>query len=140
MQKQRLLERIASLEAGDASQKKLTTEQVLVASIRAHLQRILNTRQGSVPIDSAFGVPDFTNLAGSFSVGSTSEIIKDLTRMISSYETRLTQPKITIYNAENEVLSLSFQLEGFVSIADQQIPIRLATRVSSSGKITLQSL
>lgn len=140
MQKQRLLERIASLEAGDVLQKKLSAEQVLIASIQAHLQRILNTRQGSVPIDSDFGVPDFTNLAGSFSVGSTSEMIKDLTRMISRYETRLIQPKITISTAESEVLSLNFQLEGFVSIADRQIPVRLATKVSASGKITLQSL
>lgn len=140
MQEQRLLERIASLEASDASQKKLTSEQVLVASIQAHLQRILNTRQGSVPIDPQFGVPDFTNLAGSFSVGSTPEVIKDLTRMISSYEPRLLQPKITVAKNENEVLSLSFQLEGFVSIADRKIPIRLATRVSSSGKVTLQHI
>ena len=140
MQEQRLLERIASLEAGGASKKNLTTEQVLVASIQAHLQRILNTRQGSVPIDPQFGVPDFTNLAGSFSVGSTPEIVKDLTRMISSYEPRLLQPKITVAKAENEVLSLSFQLEGFVSIGDRHIPIRLATRVSSSGRVTLQNL
>ncbi len=140
MQEQRLLERIASLEAGGASKKNLTTEQVLVASIQAHLQRILNTRQGSVPIDPQFGVPDFTNLAGSFSVGSTPEIVKDLTRMISSYEPRLLQPKITVAKAENEVLSLSFQLEGFISVGDRNIPIRLATRVSSSGRVTLQNL
>ncbi|WP_269901409.1 type VI secretion system baseplate subunit TssE [Paenalcaligenes faecalis] len=140
MQEQRLLERIASLETGNASNKKLTREQVLLNSIQAHLQRILNTRQGSVPIDPLFGVPDFTNLAGSFSVGSTPEVVKDLTRMISSYEPRLLHPKISVAEAENEVLSLSFQLEGIVQIDERQVPVRLATRVSSSGKVTLQAL
>lgn len=138
MQEQRLLERIAHLEMGNTPESKQTNEQRLICSIQSHLLRILNTRQGSVPIDPNFGVPDFTNLAGSFSAGSTPEIVHDLTRMIQLYEPRLMQPKITVAEADNEVLSLSFQLEGVVRIADRNIPIRLATRVSASGKVTLQ--
>lgn len=138
MREQRLLERIASLEAGNTqSMVSQSPEQLVMESIRAHLQRLFNTRQGSVPIDLELGVPDFTNLAGSFSVGSTLEIVHALTRMIERYEPRLKQPKISIAESENEVLSLNFQLEAYVQLGQQSVPVRLATNISASGKVTL---
>ena len=137
MNEQRLLERIAALQDGDA-RSHLTRAEVLITSIRNHLQRILNTRQGSAPIDPEFGVPDFTNLAGSFSSGTTREIIDSMTRMIRRYEPRLKSPRIELAESGNEVLSLSFSLDGLIEVNNRDIPIRLATRVSSSGQVSLQ--
>ncbi|WP_240500371.1 type VI secretion system baseplate subunit TssE [Pseudomonas syringae] len=136
MREKRLLERIVGLQT-DSERSRLTQAQVLTLSIREHLQRILNTRQGSVPIDPEFGVPDFTNLAGSFATGETSQIIKNMTRMIAHYEPRLKSPRIQVSEGHQEVLSLSFSLDGLVEIDDQYIPIHLATRVSSDGRVSL---
>lgn len=136
MRTQRLLERIASLEAGDGHGD-ATRAQILMASIQGHLQRILNTRQGSVPTDPDFGVPDFTNLAGSFSSGSTRDIVDNLTRMVRTYEPRLKNPRVSLEDAGNEVLSLSFSLEGTIEIDNREIPVRMATRISPSGKVSL---
>lgn len=138
MRELRLLERIAALETGQV-QTQATRAQVLVVSIREHLQRILNTRRGSVPLDPEFGVPDFTNLAGSFSSGSTREIIDSITRMIERYEPRLKAPKVQVSEQGSEVLSLSFSLEGLVQVDDHELPIRLATSISSSGRVSLQA-
>lgn len=138
MRELRLLERIAALETGQI-QTQATRAQVLVVSIREHLQRILNTRRGSVPLDPKFGVPDFTNLAGSFSSGSTREIIDSITRMIERYEPRLKAPKVQVSEQGSEVLSLSFSLEGLVQVDDHELPIRLATSISSSGRVSLQA-
>ena len=80
----------------DNSRTHVTQAEALTQSIVAHLQRILNTRQGSVPIDNEFGVPDFTNLAGSFAVGQTTQIIENMTRMIARYEPRLKSPRIQV--------------------------------------------
>lgn len=137
MNEQRLLERIASLEDGDA-RSHLTRAEVLITSISQHLQRILNTRQGSVPIDPEFGVPDFTNLAGSFSAGSTRDIIESMTRMIRRYEPRLKAPRIEVADAGGEVLALNFSLDGLIEVNNRDIPIRLATHVSASGRVSLQ--
>lgn len=136
MREKRLLERVIGLQT-DSERSRLTQAQVLTLSIREHLQRILNTRQGSVPIDPEFGVPDFTNLAGSFATGETSQIIKNMTRMIAHYEPRLKSPRIQVGEGAQEVLSLSFRLDGLVAIDDQDIPIHLATRVSSDGRVSL---
>ena len=116
----------------DNSRTHVTQAEALTQSIVAHLQRILNTRQGSVPIDTEFGVPDFTNLAGSFAVGQTTQIIENMTRMIARYEPRLKSPRIQVVEGAQEVLSLSFSLED-----NRDIPIHLATRVSSDGHVSL---
>ncbi|AUA56079.1 MULTISPECIES: type VI secretion system baseplate subunit TssE [Achromobacter] len=137
MREHRLLERIASL-GSDVERSHITRAEVLVDSILDHLRRILNTRQGSVPIDLSFGVPDFTNLAGSFSSGTTTQMIEDIGRMIQRYEPRLRQPQITFTNTQDEVLSLGFAISGFIAVDDREIPVRLASHVASNGKVSLR--
>lgn len=136
MRELRLLERIARLEQTEERTRQ-TRAEILAASIIEHLRRILNTRQGSVPIDAQFGVPDFTNLAGSFVVGETGQIIKDINDMIIRYEPRLKQPRIELAEDDQDVLSLSFILEGQVRVNDHDIALRVATRVSSDGRVSL---
>lgn len=131
-----MLERITKLQA-DTGRTHLTQAEVLTQSIIAHLQRILNTRRGSVPIDAEFGVPDFTNLAGSFAIGETTQIIENMTHMIARYEPRLKSPRIRVAEDAQEVLSLSFTLDGLVAIDDRDIPVHLATRVSPDGHVSL---
>lgn len=137
MDERRLLERISSLDANDGSAH-ITRAETLVSSILGHLQRILNTRQGSVPIDASFGVPDFTNLAGSFSTGTTDQIIQDMSRMIQRYEPRLRQPKIMFSSSQDEVLSLAFSISGMVNIDNHDIAVRLTSRVAANGQVSLQ--
>lgn len=137
MDERRLLERISSLGANDGGAH-MTRAETLVNSILGHLHRILNTRQGSVPVDAAFGVPDFTNLAGSFSTGTTEQIIQDMSRMIQRYEPRLRQPQIAFATSQDEVLSLAFSISGTVSVDDREIPVRLTSQVASNGKVSLR--
>lgn len=133
----RLLERLSALGT-DTAQAQVSRAEMLINSILNHLQRILNTRQGSVPIDPEFGVPDFTNLAGSFSSGTTEQIMQDMSRMIQQYEPRLRQPRITFSSNQEEVLSLAFSISGTVSIDDRDIPVRLTSQVASNGKVSLR--
>ncbi len=137
MNERRLLERLTTLGT-ERDLGQTTRAEILIASILGHLQRILNTRQGSVPIDPEFGVPDFTNLAGTFSTGTTEEIVQDMSRMIQRYEPRLRQPQISFASTQDEVLSLAFSISGTVSVDDREIPIRLTSHVSSNGKISLR--
>lgn len=137
MREHRLLERIASL-GSDAERSHITRAEILVDSILDHLRRILNTRQGSVPLDLSFGVPDFTNLAGSFNSGTTAQMIEDISRMIQRYEPRLRQPQIRFSESQDEVLSLGFAISGFIAVDNQDIPVSLSSHVASNGRISLQ--
>jgi type VI secretion system protein len=61
----------------------------VVASIMHHLQKILNTRQGSAPIDDDYGMPDFTDLAMTFSPESVKRLARSIKYVINKYETRM---------------------------------------------------
>lgn len=136
MKELRLLERIA-LSADETSRTHATSTHQLIQSILNHLACILNTRQGSVPIDLKFGVPDFTNLAGSVVSGTTREIIESIEKMIASYEPRLKKPQVKLVEDEKSLLSLSFSINGFIEVDNQDIPIQLSSKVLSNGKITI---
>lgn len=136
MREMRLLERVADLET-DSGRSSQTRAQVLAVSILEHLRRILNTRQGSAPIDVLFGVPDFTNLAGSLVAGETGQVIDEISAMIARYEPRLKQPRLALVESGQDVLSLSFILEGQIRVDDHDVALRVATRVSSDGRVTL---
>ena len=136
MRELRLLERVADLET-ESGRSSQTRAQVLAVSILEHLRRILNTRQGSAPIDVLFGVPDFTNLAGSLVAGETGQVIDEISAMIARYEPRLKQPRLALVEHGQDVLSLSFILEGRIRVDDRDVALRVATRVSSDGRVTL---
>lgn len=136
MKERRLLERVAGLGT-DSQRSHITRAEILVDSILNHLRRILNTRQGSVPIDPSFGVPDFTNFAGSLSGGTTLQMIEDMSRMIQRYEPRLRKPQVTFSESQDDMLSLSFSIAGWIAVDDREIPVRLTSHVASNGQISL---
>ncbi|CAL8478540.1 MULTISPECIES: type VI secretion system baseplate subunit TssE [Caballeronia] len=136
VRERRLLERIASWSAGEARTNE-TQVDVLVDSVMGHLSRLLNTRQGSVQIDPQFGVPDFTNLAGTTAMGSTREIEEEIRRMVLRYEPRIKSPRVTLNREETDVLSIRFALEGSLEVDDREIPLRISTTVGANGRVSI---
>ena len=72
MREERLLERLGVIER---EPRRWETQDVnrQVVSVPLHLERILKTRQGNVPIADDFGMPDYTNIK-MFGSGSAREI------------------------------------------------------------------
>jgi type VI secretion system protein len=136
MREERLLERISRWETG-TQRTKLTSVDVLMGSILRHLRGILNTQRGTVPIDKEYGLPDFSNLAPSFSSGSTKEIQDDLMAAIERYEPRLKLVSIAIVPDETDFLSIKFEVAGAIRVNDRDVPVRLATVVNPDGKVTI---
>ncbi|MDE3019650.1 MAG: type VI secretion system baseplate subunit TssE [Nitrospirota bacterium] len=136
MSEQRLLERISQWEEG-TDYTASPSADTLVRSLLRHLQRILNTKQGSVPIDDTFGVPDYTNLAGSLVPGTPQEIEVGLRQVIERFEPRLKSPHVKLVSGGDDPLSLRFELSGTVAVDDRDIPIHLSTVVSANGKVSV---
>lgn len=135
MRERRLLERVSYWERGmDRSSQ--TQAETLVRSICNHLLRLLNTRQGSVPLDPLFGVPDLTNVAGGLAAGATEDIEEEFRRVISQYEPRLKNPRVSAMPRGGEVLALSFSLSGVLEVNHQLIPLQLSTRLDGNGKLS----
>jgi type VI secretion system protein len=132
----RLLERVACWESGTA-RSNVTRASALIDSVIAHLRCILNTRQGSVPLDPLFGVPDFTNLAGGLSAGSVRDIEVSIRQVITRYEPRLRAPQVALRADAGDPMSLRFDVDGRLEVDGQEIPLQLSTIVGGNGKISV---
>ncbi len=136
MQEERLLERIRKLEI-DPERRENIDPNRQIRSVLNYLQRILNTRQGSVLIAEDFGMPDFTNLPGAFSTGDTHEVERLLKQVIQKYEPRLKRVRIVFEPQQEEILSLRFKVEAQLDRKEGP-PVAFETVVNAGGKISLK--
>ncbi|MHB8369616.1 MAG: type VI secretion system baseplate subunit TssE [Leptospirales bacterium] len=134
--RERLLERIGSLGSQDDTRNLSRFEQV-GGSIRAHLSRILRTRRKSAPISDDFGVPDLSNVAGSFEAGSTVEIVKAILETVARYEQRLLSPRVRAHETTTELGALRLEISGEIPVNGQNMPIQFPVLVKANGEVVL---
>jgi type VI secretion system protein len=135
MYEERLTQRIRNLERRGAGKGTGDVSQV-VNSIINHLQRVLNTRQGSVPIADDYGMPDFTNYQGLGLTEEAKDIADIIKSMILKYEPRLGGAQVTYEPDKDDMLSLRFKLQTeIVHVRDERIVVELETVISSEGKV-----
>lgn len=120
----------------------MTADSLGKKSIVDHLIRLLNTRQGSVPIDTSYGMSDLSNIAGSFAVGTTEAICEEVAIQISRYEPRLANPRITVSNSteERNVIALRFDVTARLLNSQHKETdevLSLVMRIDSSGRVNL---
>ena len=137
MQEERLLERLQNTEKNPGSRIENDLPRK-VNSIMAHLQSLLNTHQGSVPIADDYGIPDITNTQGESVTEMTRRIELTLQGVINKYEPRLDKVKVMLISEKDEVLSLRFKLEA-VLVTENSTPVVLETVVSTGGKVNVIS-
>jgi type VI secretion system protein len=135
MLQERLLERIRRIE-DDPKHRGATDPNTVVQSVMQHLQKILNTRQGSAPIDEDYGVPDFTDLAATFSSESIRDLIRSIKQVIAKYEPRLSEVHIEASPKGEQDLELHFKIQGKLAGEDHQdFPVVFETIVDPDGRI-----
>ena len=136
----RLLGRLTELEAPNS---KLSIEKTYIHSIVNHLSGLLNTRRGSVGVDSNYGMFDMANLAGTFSQGTVPTILEETLKQIVLYEPRLRNPKIQQITEEQEVITLKFLLTGEIDFGNDMPFYRdckFFLRINSAGKYSVEPI
>ncbi len=136
MFEERLLERIANLEVAGEEAESTPAARALASVIR-HLQKMLNTRRGSVSTAVDYGMPDFTNFPGESMTDTCRRMTAVIKEFVEKYEPRLANVRISFEPEENNALSLRFRLEGVLAREDG-IPVTLETVVDSSGKVVVR--
>ncbi len=137
MREHRLLNRIRHLEKNPSRQVTEDPRQMLY-SVQDHLQLILNTRQGSVPIAEDYGIPDFTNLMSGFPE-SRRGIERAICNTIQKYEPRLQGVRIAFLPQEDDVLTLSFQISAQLVLKDHKDPITFESVLDAGGHISVKA-
>ena len=108
MQDERLLERIGSVDR-EPRRRNGDDRGLRIDSVLSHLQRILNTRQGNVPVAGDYGIPDFLDLLQSYPE-SLQEIEHSIKNAIDRYEPRLSGAAVTFVPDEEGALALRFRI------------------------------
>ena len=134
--RERILERIAFWKEG-AERDRLSRYESVSSSIRDHLSRVLTTRKRSVPISSEYGVPDLSNIAGSFESGSTLQIVETILETVSRFEPRLLSPRVRALDDTTELSSLRIEISGEILANDQRTLIQIPAFVKANGEIVL---
>jgi type VI secretion system protein len=134
MREERLLERIKVWEKEPERRSKEDPRRT-IDSILRHLQRILNTKRGNVPIAEDYGVPDFTDLLRSYP-----DLVRDFERSIKQtiqkYEPRLSGVRLNLIPPDEDVLSLRFQIVAKLTINQENLFIE--TVLDSDGKMSIK--
>ncbi len=135
MREERLLERIQTwekepLRRGGEDPRRITD------SVLNHLQRILNTRQGNVPIADDYGIPDFLDFLSSYP-DSIREIERAIRSAIQKFEPRLRAVRVNFLPQEEDALSLRFQIVAKLS-TDPKNGVLFETIIDSDGKVDLK--
>ena len=134
MHQERLLERIRTAER-EPLRRGGDNQRRCIDSVLAHLQRILNTRQGNVPIAGDYGVPDFLNFLQTYPE-SVHEIEYNIKNAIDKYEPRLSGASVTYVQDEDDALTLRFQIIASLTLEGGRT-IFFETVVDSDGRISI---
>jgi type VI secretion system protein len=132
----RLLERIKRMES-DPERRYEADPELATRSVLGHLQRILNTRQGSVEIADDFGIPDFTDLATNYSQAAIAEIEEAIREVVMHYEPRLSAVTISAESREEDHATLRFKMDGRIELRDAQIAVSFETTVDGDGRVRI---
>ena len=135
MQEERLLERLRTM-AQDPTRRGSQDTERLVRSILNHVQKVLNTRQGSVPLSEDFGMPDITYLTSQLGSEAPREIGQTIKQAIQKYEPRLMGVKVNFTTEDKGILTMRFQVTARLA-ANADVPVSFATIISGDGQISV---
>ncbi len=133
----RLFERLTAENKDDNNRITEPGAEELVTSISLHLEKILNTRQGSVLINPGFGIPEFSNLPGNFISSGILDILEKIRITVKKFEPRLHNVKVYFLKKTKDDLTMRFSLYGTISHKKKQIPVNLLTTLDEDGRFDL---
>ncbi|MDY6955038.1 MAG: type VI secretion system baseplate subunit TssE [Thermodesulfobacteriota bacterium] len=135
MREDRLLERIRSWER-EPHRRAQEDPKRIIDSVLNHLQRILNSRQGSTPIAEDYGVPDFTEFLRRYP-DSLNDFERSIRQTIQKYEPRLRAVRVRLIPQEEDAFSLRFQIVAKLATEEYKESVRFESLVDSDGKISV---
>ena len=133
--KPRLLKRIRNWEeAGVVSAADVDVIEIM-ESMRDDLEKLLNTRRGTVLIDQDYGLPDFTHLRNSYTAPNIGEIEQYLVILIRKYEPRLASVNLEFQQPGRSASDVSFVLNATISHKKQDLSFAATIKLNEDGSV-----
>lgn len=135
MYEERLLKRILSWER-DPQRRTGEDSGRVMDSVREHLQKILNTKQGNVPIGEDYGLPDFFELFRDYP-DSLRDYERSIRLTVQKYEPRLKSVRVKLIPNDEDPMTLRFQVSARLVTREQRVPVVLESTVGQDGKVLI---
>ena len=120
---------------GDAQQRKGNSlEACAMASVAAHLAKMLSTRAGSVQTLSDYGLPDLNDMRLSLH-DSLSQARLAIENFIEAYEPRLSNVRVISLPRDHDQLRLAFSIEGLLEVEGFKRQVSFSARLDGSGQV-----
>jgi type VI secretion system protein len=120
---------------GDANKRDgWSLDSSAMASVAAHLARMLSTRAGSVQTLTDYGLPDLNDMRLSLhdALNRARLLIE---RFIEAYEPRLSNVRVYSRVQQDDPLRLSFCIEGLLEVGGLKHQVSFAANVDGNGQV-----
>ncbi|MBC3363624.1 type VI secretion system baseplate subunit TssE [Pseudomonas sp. SWRI154] len=112
----------------------MSREACGVASVAAHLAKMLSTRAGSVQTASDYGLPDLNDMRLSLH-DARSQARYAIQMFIEAYEPRLSNVCVTVMPNRADPLRLSFSIDALLKIEGLKRQVSFSACLDGSGQI-----
>ncbi|HBO3289413.1 TPA: type VI secretion system baseplate subunit TssE [Pseudomonas aeruginosa] len=120
---------------GDADKRVGWSREVsAMASVAAHLGKMLSTRAGSVQTLSDYGLPDLNDMRLSLH-DSLSQARSAIESFIEAYEPRLSDVRVISLLRDNDQLRLSFSIDGLLEVDGFRRQVSFSACLDGSGQV-----
>ncbi len=111
----------------------------LTASVIDDLEKMYNTRQGTVMLDTEFGLPDFTSMMNSLSPSDIENLTRAFIMTTNRYESRLKNVTVRFNKKEGDLGVMRFSVSCKIAHAEQLYPMKFDALLQGDGSVTLQA-
>jgi type VI secretion system protein len=120
---------------GEADKRRgWSRERATMASVAAHLTKMLSTRAGSVQTLPDYGLPDLNDMRLSLH-DSLSQARRAIERFIEAYEPRLSNVQVISLPHQHDQLRLSFSIDALVEIEGLKRQVSFAACLDGNGRV-----
>jgi type VI secretion system protein len=137
--KERLLKRFSQWEELSEVNFDEVDSSALMESIRDDLEKLYNTKRGTVLIDYDFGLPDFSYMLNGYTAPDVGLIMQQIHLQTKQYEPRLHAIHVTYVEQNKFPGKLQFQIVAKMKVKDSDLPFNVYALLSDDGSVSLNS-
>jgi len=137
--KERLLKRISQWEESTEVNFEDVDANTLMESIKDDLEKLYNTKRGTVLIDDNFGMPDFSYMLSGYSSPDIGLILQQIHLQTKQYEPRLHALHVTYVEQNKYPGKLQFQITAKLKVKEHDMPFNVYALLSDDGGVSLNA-
>jgi type VI secretion system protein len=135
--KLRLLKRIRNWEEAEVISASEADIDEVMESVRDDLEKLFNTRRGTVLIDDEFGLPDFSQLMNGYAAPDVDQIVRNLQQQVKQYDTRLSAVDFQQQDGGRGATSLNFGMSAMLQHKQQDISFSASVQFADNGSVSV---